>query len=153
MEILLSILSNEAVFNLLSNGILLGVSAIMGRFALTQEREAQVRKAKDAIAAGVADLYPVVKALKAASATGKLSNVERTDLQVRALNRAMEIGKNAGVDVMKTLGPTVARSILEQTVSSLKSGSKKEVVLRPDTAALLPSEPPVGWATSPKATD
>lgn len=152
MDVVLSILSNEAVFNLLSTGIMLGVSAILGKFALTQEREAQARRAKDAIAAAVTDLYPVVKALKAANETGKLSEIERQNIKLRAFVRAKEIGESAGVDVLKTLGPTLAESVLEQAVSKFKAGSAKTIVLRPDTAALLPDTPPPGWG-SPKAVD
>lgn len=150
MELVLGILANEAVFNLLSNGILLGVSAIMGKLAMTHGHEAKVRRAKDAVAAGVADLYPVVKVLKAANSNKKLTEAQRSEMQARALTRASEIGKEAGVDIFKTLGPTLAKTVLEQTVSSFKAGRKKEIVLQPGTAALLPDTPPEGWG-SPKA--
>lgn len=148
-EFAMAVLSNPAVYQLLSSLLLTGITGILAKVMKTNADAAVRSKAKDAVSAAVTDLYPIVRALKDAN-DGKLSMDQREAIRIRAFDRATEIGRTVGVDVMNVLGPALARHILEQTISSLKAG-KGPFKLNPATAALLPDIPPEGF--SPKAVE
>ncbi len=132
LEIIGNILTDETVWNILTTGIVAGVGYLMQKIVKdTAARE----RAKDALVGAANDLYPTVKAWKEVNENKKLTPDQRNEAQSRAIDRATEIGQNTGVDVMKILGPTVARAILEQAVASLKP---KEVQLAPAVANMLP---------------
>lgn len=146
LSTVLAILSEPVVFQMITTLLLSGGTALLGRIALLKGKEVTIAKAKDSVAAAVTDLYPVVKALKAAN-DGKLTEPQKLEMQARALARATEIGRTFGVDVMKVLGIDLAKAVIEHTIVSFKP---KMPVLPAEVAVMLPDTPPEGFY-SPKA--
>lgn len=144
MDILLSLLTNEQVFNLLTNLIVSGAGIVLGKIGLDHRNELLRNKAKDAIMAGVLELRPAVVQLKRANTDHKLTQEQREEVKQKALEQAIAIGKDIGVDIVKILGPSVAASVLEQTVRQVRTPSTN--IMKPEVEDLLPSP------LSPKAT-
>lgn len=148
MELILGLFANEQVYNLLSTAILGGMGFILARIDRKNKHAALRLRAKDAVAAGVNELYPLVKAMKTANADGKLTETQKQEVERQATMRAVEIGKDVGVDVLGTLGSGILGAVLKESLALLKSGNVK---LPPEVAALFPDVPPEGF--SPKAIE
>lgn len=133
--ILWEVLSDETTWNMVTTGIVAAFGYGLNRVV---KNEALRARAKDVIAAGVNDIYPTVKQLKDGNPDGKLTPDQRLAMQNRAIDRAQEIAQNTGIDLLKVLGPSVVRAVMEQAVTSLKH---KEIKLSPGVINMLPDVP------------
>jgi len=104
------------------------ISVVAGLWTLFKASEwyrehtaAKKRIAVDAIEAGVAHTYEAyVRALKAASADGQLTDEERRKARALAKSAAYEYGREHGVNILKVVGEGFLDLYIEQAVAKLK---------------------------------
>jgi len=140
IDVGVAILGNQEVYNLIVYTAL-GVIGYLAKQISTRYIHAdEVDRSRDALLAAAHEMYPLVVAFKNSTPDGHLTDEQRSHLQSKALERAAEIGKSAGIDVLKVLGPSIARATLEVGVKSLKS-KKPELMLPPEVLERLANLP------------
>ena len=74
--------------------------------------------------AGIEETYRTyVQALKAARADGKLTAEEKQEARTRARDRALELARAEGVDLIRELGPAFIELYLSKLVGKMKSSA------------------------------
>ncbi len=75
-----------------------------------------------------------VRGIKAGSADGTLTAVEKDVAMRRAKNEIVLQAKNEGFDIIKEVGPGVLAAVIEKAVTYMKGGSKKKAVVEEEAA-------------------
>jgi len=87
--------------------------------------------AREIVMMAVSQLADVAKTYKSTSGDKKLTPEQQTTLTNNAISNAQEIGKNAGIDVVKTLGPEGAELAVKLAVKALKSVVERKIPTLP----------------------
>lgn len=97
-------------------------TAVQSTAWFAQIKQNRFARALTILEAGIEDTYRTyVQALKAARADGKLTAEEKQEARRRARDRALEIARAEGVDLVRELGPAFIELFLSKLVVKMKS--------------------------------
>lgn len=144
VEYIIKFVGEDTFFNL--------AAAIVGflwlKFQRTMEKStknnAMIKKAMEFLEAGVSKTYQeYVRARKAASADGKLTEEERREARQMAYTFARSYAAKEGISLVRTLGADMIPVLLEKTVGGLKREASGTAKMVPNTVTRQPVQPVV----------
>jgi hypothetical protein len=139
LETLLAIIGSPVVSNLLITVVGALLTYVFGKVGTNILSDQKKKIAREIVMMAVSQLADVAKTYKATSSDKKLTTEQQQTLTNNAISNAQEIGKNAGIDVVKTLGPEGAELAVKLAVKALKSViERKTPALPADVEKNLP---------------
>ena len=122
MDTMLKLLENEAILTLLATIFASLWAAFKASDWVQARKEKAIGKALDCVAAGVEQAYKAyVREVKAASADGKLTDVERSRARELAFEAAQGFALSEGVNLARELGPELIGYYIEKAVAKAKA--------------------------------
>lgn len=131
LETLLAIIGSPVVSNLLITVVGALLTYVFGKVGTNILSDQKKKIAREIVMMAVSQLADVAKTYKSASGDKKLTPEQQTTLTNNAISNAQEIGKNAGIDVVKTLGPEGAELAVKLAVKALKSAVERKIPALP----------------------
>jgi hypothetical protein len=131
LEALLAIIGSPVVSNLLITVVGALLTYVFGKVGTNILSDQKKKIAREIVMMAVSQLADVAKTYKATSGDKKLTAEQQQTLTNNAISNAQEIGKNAGIDVVKTLGPEGAELAVKLAVKALKSVVERKIPALP----------------------
>jgi hypothetical protein len=132
LETLLAIIGSPVVSNLLITVVGALLTYVFGKVGTNILSDQKKKIAREIVMMAVSQLADVAKTYKATSGGDKkLTAEQQQTLTNNAISNAQEIGKNAGIDVVKTLGPEGAELAVKLAVKALKSVVERKIPALP----------------------
>ena len=128
MSTVIAILGSEVVSNLLITAIGTALTYVFSKIGKNVLNDQKKKIAREIIMMAVSQLADTAKTYKKTNpGPDKLTKEQEITLTNNAIANAQEIAKNAGIDIIKTLGPEGAELAVKLAVKSLKSYVEKKI--------------------------
>lgn len=123
-DTILTILTSPAFLGVLGTILTAGVNAFLASAWWKAHTTARRELAIEIMKAAALKLMPLSAEYKTKSAGGKLTDAQKQDLLLKLEADVEVIGKQMGVDVIKTIGPEFVQLALHESVEHLKGVPK-----------------------------